>query len=63
MGEKLKKQDPTCKITEQKKRGAGGMVQVVEHLASKHEVLSSNPSTTQKKEDHGEGGRGEEEEG
>jgi hypothetical protein len=27
----------------------GGVAQVVEHLPSKHEVLSSNPSTAKKK--------------
>jgi hypothetical protein len=29
--------------------GAGGMAQVVEHLPSKYEALSSNPNTKKKK--------------
>jgi hypothetical protein len=31
------------------KKRAGGVIQVVEHLPSKHEVLSSNPNTTKKR--------------
>jgi hypothetical protein len=34
----------------QYKKGAGGMVQVLELLPSKHEALSSNPSTTKKEQ-------------
>jgi hypothetical protein len=33
-----------------KKKSAGGMTQVAEHLPSKHKVLNSNPSAAKKKE-------------
>jgi hypothetical protein len=39
-------QDPISKIPSTKK--AGRVAQVVKHLSSKHEDLSSNPSTTKK---------------
>jgi hypothetical protein len=39
--------DPFSKNPSQKR--AGGMVQVVEHLPSKHEALSSKAVTTKKK--------------
>jgi hypothetical protein len=42
-----KKQDLISKITRAKR--SGGMAQVVEHLPSKCETLSSNPSTGKKK--------------
>jgi hypothetical protein len=35
------------KIT--KTKSVGGMVQVVEHLPTKHKALNSNPSSTKKK--------------
>jgi hypothetical protein len=41
-------QDPISKITKTKR--AGGMIQVIEHVPSKHKALNSNPSTTNKKE-------------
>jgi dihydroxyacid dehydratase/phosphogluconate dehydratase len=42
-----KKLDPMSKITRVKR--AGGVTQVIEYLPSKNKILSSNPSTTQKK--------------
>jgi hypothetical protein len=41
------KQDPISKITRVKR--AGGVVQVVEYLPSKHKALNSYPSNTKKK--------------
>jgi hypothetical protein len=40
-------QEPSSKLTRAKR--ARGMDQVVEHLPSKHEALSSNPSTIKNK--------------
>jgi hypothetical protein len=42
-----KKQNAIPKITRAKR--PGGMAQVVKHLPSKHEALSSNPNTAKKK--------------
>jgi hypothetical protein len=42
-----KKQDPISKITRTKRIRGGA--QAVEHLSSKHEVFSLNPSTITKK--------------
>jgi hypothetical protein len=41
--------DPIPKIT--KSERAGGMAQVVDHLPSQPEAMSSNPSTTNRNED------------
>jgi hypothetical protein len=38
-----------CLNVQKRKMVAGGVAQVVECLPSKHEVLSSNPSTEKKK--------------
>jgi hypothetical protein len=43
-------QEPTSKNTQHKKTKAGGVPQVVEHLPSKCEARSSNPSIGKKKE-------------
>jgi hypothetical protein len=40
-------QDPIPKVS--KTKVARGMVQVVEHLNSKHRTMTSNPSTAKKK--------------
>jgi hypothetical protein len=42
--ETLSQKYPTCKR-------AGGMVQVIEHLSSKHEALSSKPVLPNKKKE------------
>jgi hypothetical protein len=44
-------------LREWKETGAGDMAQVVEHLSSKGEVMSSNPRITKRK-----GGEGEKKE-
>jgi hypothetical protein len=36
------------KTLPEKQKKAGGLAQVIQHLPSKHTVLSSNPSTTKK---------------
>jgi hypothetical protein len=43
-------QDPISKISNRKKR-VGGVAQMSECLLSKHEALSSNPSTIKKKKE------------
>jgi hypothetical protein len=44
-----KEQDPISKLTRAKR--VGGVAQVVECLSSKHEILSSHPTTTKKKKE------------
>jgi hypothetical protein len=47
-GQLCKKGDPISKISNTHKKRTDRVVQVVEHLSSKCEALSSNPSTAQK---------------
>jgi hypothetical protein len=46
-----------------KKAWAGGVAQVIEHLSSKHEALSSNPSTEKRKKEGSWGEEGRERHG
>jgi ornithine carbamoyltransferase len=48
MGSINRLQSETGSVNKHKMKKAGDMAQVVECLPSKHEALSSNPSTTHK---------------
>jgi hypothetical protein len=45
--ELLRKKDPVSEITRESR--AGGVIQVQEHLSSKHKALNSNPNITNTK--------------